>query len=127
MLSNDRPTFKTGSTTMSRVILDKTIHSETRLAILTMLRRAGAPVEFTALREDLSLSGGNLLSHLRALEQGGVVQHLREAPLGRPRTVYWITPDGEARLKTYAAQLREIASVLENPPVRSTSSQPLAT
>lgn len=111
---------------MNRVALDKTIHSETRLAILTMLRKTGAPVEFTALREELGLSGGNLLSHLRALEQGGVVQHLREAPLGRPRTVYWITADGEARLKVYAGMLRQIADVLENPP-RPATSQALAT
>jgi len=112
---------------MSRVPIDKIIHSETRLAILTMLRQNAAPVEFTALREELALSGGNLLSHLRALEQGGVVQHLREAPLGRPRTVYWITPDGEARLKVYAGALREIAGILERPPQPSQAAQPLAT
>ncbi len=54
--------------------LDKAIHPETRLAILGLLRKRGTPVDFTTLREELGLSGGNLLSHLRALEQGGVVR-----------------------------------------------------
>ena len=33
--------------------LDKSIHPETRLAILGLLRRRGAPVDFTTLREEL--------------------------------------------------------------------------
>jgi len=93
--------------------LDKAIHPETRLAILGLLRRRGAPVDFTTLREELGLSGGNLLSHLRALEHGGVVNSTREAPLGRTRTLYTLTDDGLKRVLAHARSLKDIAATLE--------------
>lgn len=93
--------------------LDKAIHPETRLAILGLLRKRGSPVDFTTLREELGLSGGNLLSHLRALEQGGVVRSQREAPLGRTRTLYVLTDDGLKRVLAHARALKDIAATLE--------------
>ncbi len=93
--------------------LDKAIHPETRLAILGLLRRRGVPVDFTTLREELGLSGGNLLSHLRALEQGNVVKSTREAPLGRTRTLYTLTDDGLKRVLGHAQALKDIAATLE--------------
>jgi predicted ArsR family transcriptional regulator len=93
--------------------LDKAIHPETRLAILGLLRRRGVPVDFTTLREELGLSGGNLLSHLRALEQGNVVRSTREAPLGRTRTLYTLTEDGLKRVLGHAQALKDIAATLE--------------
>ena len=95
------------------LLLDKAIHPEARLAILGLLRKRGAPVDFTTLREDLGLSGGNLLSHLRALETGGVLKSTREAPLGRTRTLYALTEEGLQRVLSHAQALRDIAVALE--------------
>ncbi|MBI5496881.1 MAG: transcriptional regulator [Deltaproteobacteria bacterium] len=86
------------------------------MAILGLLRRRGSPVDFTTLREDLGLSGGNLLSHLRALEQSGVIASQREAPLGRTRTLYRLTDDGLRRVVSHARALKDIAATLEGAP-----------
>ena len=59
------------------------------------------------------MSGGNLLSHLRALEQGNVVKSTREAPLGRTRTLYTLTEDGLKRVLGHAQALKDIAATLE--------------
>jgi predicted ArsR family transcriptional regulator len=93
--------------------LDPDLHGPTRLAILAALRRADGPVDFSTLREQLSLTGGNLQSHLRALVTAGVVSSDRVAPLGRARTLYGITPHGDLRLRAHARALRDVADALD--------------
>lgn len=101
---------------MKRPVLDRAIHPETRLAILCKLRVAGQPVDFTTLREELGLSGGNLLSHLRALEHAGVVRSQKENPLGRQRTLYQLTDEGLGRVKEHARVLLELCRYLKDGP-----------
>ena len=100
---------------MERPGLDRAILSEARLAIVALLRRAGGPVDFSTLREELSLSGGNLGSHLRALQTAGVLTSWREAPLGRTRTLYVLTPEGRTRVRAHARALRRVAEWLDDP------------
>ncbi len=97
---------------LKRSAMDKAIHPETRLAILCRIRTAETPVDFTTLREELSLSGGNLLSHLRALEQAGVLKSQKENPLGRQRTLYSLTDDGLNRVRNHASILATISNAL---------------
>jgi DNA-binding MarR family transcriptional regulator len=92
--------------------LDPILHAETRLAIVAVLFGAESPVDFTTLRDELALSGGNLFSHLRALERAGVVSANKDAPLGRLRTVFSLTPHGRDRVSAHARAMRELAAAL---------------
>ena len=60
------------------VSLDPLIHERTRLAILTALATAeGGCCSFIDLRDALHITDGNLITHLRTLEQAGLVATLR--------------------------------------------------
>ena len=54
-------------------LLDETIHQRTRLAIMAALTAAGV-LEFNELRSQLSLTDGNLSTHLASLERAGYVE-----------------------------------------------------
>ncbi|MEW5848946.1 MAG: transcriptional regulator [Myxococcota bacterium] len=92
--------------------LDRVLHPHARLAIIKALRAAEGPLDFSSLREDLQLTGGNLFSHLRALEEEGIIQRVRESPLGRTRSVYQLTDAGLERVLAYARVLAQLAADL---------------
>ena len=59
--------------------LDPVIHERTRLSILTAIFTGRAQnCSFSDLRDTLSLTDGNLLTHLRTLEDAGLVELLKE-------------------------------------------------
>ncbi|MDB6076641.1 MAG: Transcriptional regulator, partial [Akkermansiaceae bacterium] len=51
--------------------LDKTIHEKGRLGIMTLLASRVEPWPFQDLKNELEMSDGNLITHLRTLEQAG--------------------------------------------------------
>ena len=57
--------------------LDKLIHEKGRLSILTLLA-ARTDWTFQDLKSELSMSDGNLITHLRALFKAGYVSETRE-------------------------------------------------
>jgi len=88
--------------------LDRTIHERGRLAIMTLLasRRHWC---FADLRDELSMSDGNLITHLRALQKAGFVSSSKESPDGgRPESRYTITPSGQKTFQNYLAVLQDI-------------------
>ena len=52
--------------------LDRVIHEKGRLAIMSMLA-ASPELSFTELRDALSMTDGNLTSHMRTLQEAGYV------------------------------------------------------
>ena len=75
--------------------LDRRIHEPGRLGILSALAGAGEELTFSELGRLLSLSDGNLLMHLRTLEEAGWVASRRtRRDSGRRRTLYSMTAEG---------------------------------
>lgn len=87
--------------------LDPVISAPVRLAAMALLI-TGAEADFTLLRERLDLTNGNLLSHLRKLEEAGYIK-ARKALLGR-RTSYRVTPKGRAAFERHVAALERVVN-----------------
>ncbi len=88
--------------------LDRLIHEKGRLAILSLL--ATRPTwAFADLKQQLQMTDGNLLTHLRTLEAAGYVDSTREpAARGRPRTHYALTRAGRNAFSGYLDALEEL-------------------
>jgi DNA-binding transcriptional ArsR family regulator len=87
--------------------IDGAIHSPVRLGIMALLV-GGDELEFTLLRDRLSLSDGNLAAHLRKLEEAGYVRCAKSFLGRRPRTAYRILPRGRAAFDRHVAALEHV-------------------
>jgi DNA-binding HxlR family transcriptional regulator len=86
--------------------LDKAIHEKGRLAIMTLLA-ARPDWPFQDLKAELSMSDGNLITHLRTLHKLGFVTLTKEVR-DRPQTRYSLTARGRAAFKDYLRVLEQI-------------------
>jgi predicted ArsR family transcriptional regulator len=88
--------------------LDKTIHETARLAIMTLLA-ARPEWTFPDLKQELQMSDGNLITHLRKLEEAGYLEMQKQPQLaGRPLTSCVLTPGGREAFARYLRLLEEI-------------------
>jgi DNA-binding MarR family transcriptional regulator len=87
--------------------LDRNIHERTRLALLAHLAARGS-ASFLQLRQFLHLSDGNLASHLRVLEEAGLVRVDKGFQGRRPHTVVEMTPRGKLEFRSYLDQLESV-------------------
>ncbi len=89
--------------------LDKVIHEKGRLSIMTLLA-ARSPWSFQELKSELTMSDGNLITHLRTLTKEGYVRETRStaAQSGRPCTSYEVTAAGRSAFKGYVKVLEAI-------------------
>ena len=86
--------------------LDKAIHEKGRLAIMTLLA-ARTSWPFQDLKNELNMSDGNLITHLRTLHRLGFVAYRREVR-ERPQTTYSLTAKGRAAFRDYLRVLEQI-------------------
>lgn len=86
--------------------LDKTIHEKGRLSIMTLLATRSS-WSFQDLKAQLSMSDGNLVTHLRVLHEAGLVAVTKEV-LDRPQTSYSLTARGKTAFQDYLAVLEQI-------------------
>lgn len=87
--------------------LDKVIHEKARLSIMTLLAGRG-DWSFQDLKAELSMSDGNLITHLRILTGAGFVEEDRDESGSRPRTTYELTKTGRKAFKEYIDVLEAI-------------------
>lgn len=92
--------------------LDDVVHQRTRLGILALLR-SGVAMEFTAIRDALHLTDGNLNRHLHVLETAGLVAGHRDTGRGRPRSWTTITPAGEQAFDAELGALRALLAAAD--------------
>jgi DNA-binding HxlR family transcriptional regulator len=97
--------------------LDETIHQKVRMGIMSLLLALGE-ADFKLLRDTLSLSDGNLSTHLALLEERGYVLSHKEFVRRKPRTTYTPTEIGRVAFQQYVMALERI--------VRSAASASLA-
>ncbi len=94
--------------------LDPVIHAPARLRIVATLAVLpdGNALTFPRLQDMIGLTPGNLITHLRKLEDVGYVSTAKTGSGVTSRTTVELTDQGRAALKTYASSLRRLLTDL---------------
>ena len=87
--------------------IDRVIHEKGRMAIMSLLA-ASPELSFTDLRETLSMTDGNLTSHIRTLQEAGYVSIAKSYQNNRPLTTCALTSAGRKAFATYIDLLDQI-------------------
>ena len=93
------------------IILNETIHQSTRLRIMTMLVSRSPRedrVAYGSIQKTLGLTGGNLTTHLRKLEEADYLVVMKESQDSRPRTWVWATATGRRAYGEYLSNLERV-------------------
>ncbi len=98
--------------------LDPLIHAPVRLKLVVTLSALaiGDSLTFPRLQDLLSLTPGNLVTHLRKLEQGGYVETQKTSHRSGPSTSVRLTATGRAALEAYTRALRSLLDPAGIPP-----------
>jgi len=73
--------------------LNKVFESRIRLGIMSILM-VNDSYDFNSLKESLNITDGNLASHLKALEDRGLIEVKKQFIGRKPNTSYNITTEG---------------------------------
>ena len=105
---------------MSQDELDPVIHVPARLRIMVSLATLpeGDDLSFTRLQDLIGLTPGNLITHLRKLEDAGYITTHKNGSGVTARTGVSLTREGRAALDRYTAVLRELLDTVEPVPPR---------
>jgi DNA-binding HxlR family transcriptional regulator len=103
--------------------LDEAIHQKARLGIMSTLLALGE-ADFKLLKETLSLSDGNLSTHLGLLEERGYVAAHKEFVRRKPRTTYTPTETGRAAFHRYLLALERIIRAAEHAEIEEPAASP---
>ena len=95
---------------MSEDGLDPVIHAPARLRIMVTLAAlpAGDNLSFTGLQDLIGLTPGNLITHLRKLEDAGYVTAHKNGAGVTARTSVELSNAGRTALERYTAVLRQL-------------------
>jgi DNA-binding MarR family transcriptional regulator len=95
---------------MTADTLDPLIHAPARLQIMATLAALpdGDALSFTRLQDMLGLTPGNLITHLRKLEDANYLASEKTGNGPASRTSVALTPLGRTALTTYTHTLREL-------------------
>jgi DNA-binding MarR family transcriptional regulator len=91
--------------------LDPLIHVPTRLRIVATLAALpdGDALSFTRLQDMIGLTPGNLIIHLRKLEEAGYLSSEKTKNNGAaPKTTVALTSQGRTALNAYTQALRDL-------------------
>ncbi len=91
------------------IVLNETIHQPTRLRIITMLvsQPDGDRLAYGSIQQTLRLTGGNLTTHLRKLEDADYLVTTKEFLDSKPRTWVQATPTGRRAFAEYLSNLEK--------------------
>jgi DNA-binding MarR family transcriptional regulator len=93
--------------------IDRVIHEKGRLAIMSMLA-ASPELSFTDLRDTLSMTDGNITTHIRTLQEAGYISVTKSFQNNRPLTTCALTAAGRKAFTQYINLLERI--VRQNKP-----------
>ena len=93
--------------TSEDIVLDETIHQPTRLRMMTMLvaQPENGRLAYGFVQRTLGLTGGNLTTHLRRLEDAGYLTLTKEFIGSKPRTWVQATEAGRIAFTDYLSNL----------------------
>ena len=94
--------------------LDPVIHAPARLRIVATLAALpdGASLSFTRLQDMLELTPGNLITHLRKLEDAGYLKTKTTGDGRASHTAIALTRTGRKAFHSYTAALRNLITGL---------------
>lgn len=94
--------------------LDPLIHVPARLRIVATLAALpdGDTLSFTRLQDMIGLTPGNLITHLRKLDDAGYVDTEKTGNGQTSRTTVALTHQGRTALERYTAALRDLLGEL---------------
>ncbi len=84
--------------------LDPVIHSQVRLAVMSILMTA-RQADFNYLKKETGTTDGNLSSHLSKLEEAGYIQVKKSFRGKKPRTTCSLTEKGRSAFVRYLKAL----------------------
>ena len=89
------------------IVLNETIHQSTRMRIMTMLvsMPESDRLAYGFIQKTLDLTGGNLTTHLRKLEDADYLAITKEFLDSKPRTWVQATPTGRRAFAEYLSNL----------------------
>jgi DNA-binding MarR family transcriptional regulator len=98
---------------MTSAALDPLIHEQARLRIVATLATLpeGDALSFTRLQDMLGLTPGNLITHVRKLEEAGYLTSEKTGNGTASRTSIGLTGQGRVALEAYMAALRGLLGV----------------
>ena len=91
------------------ISLDKVLHEPARLAIVACLAVV-EEMDFVFLQNQTGMTGGNLSSHIRKLEDKAYVSVHKEFREGKPRTSLKLTEEGRREFRQYIRTTRKLLS-----------------
>jgi DNA-binding HxlR family transcriptional regulator len=80
--------------------LNKVFESRIRLGIMSILI-VNDSFDFNNLKDALNVTDGNLASHLKALEENGMIRTKKQFIGRKPNTSYFITTKGNLAFKEH--------------------------
>lgn len=86
--------------------LDPVLHSQLRLAIISLLINAEA-AEFTFIREQTGATAGNLSIQITRLKEAGYIEVTKKFRNNYPLTICRITNFGKQKFAEYVKALKE--------------------
>ncbi len=87
--------------------IESLLFNKYRLAIMTLLAKH-REMSYKEIRASVPTTDGNLATHLRKLEDAGLVAVEKTFEGRRPKTIYRITPEGEKALEKFLGELEII-------------------
>jgi DNA-binding MarR family transcriptional regulator len=90
--------------------LDPVLHSQLRLAIISLLMRE-KEAEFTELKDRTDSTAGNLSVQINKLREAGYIEVIKDFKDNYPRTICKITPFGSRAFDHYVKSLQSYLTV----------------
>jgi DNA-binding HxlR family transcriptional regulator len=87
--------------------LNKVFESRVRLGIMSVLM-VNESFGFNSLKESLDVTDGNLASHLKALEEKGLIKVSKQFIGRKPNTSYAITEEGINLFRQHLKALEDL-------------------
>ena len=87
--------------------LNKIFESRIRLGIMSILM-VNDSFDFNSLKESLKVTDGNLASHLKALEDKGMIKTTKQFIGRKPNTTYTITDEGASLFRQHLNALEDL-------------------
>jgi len=87
--------------------LQKVFDSRVRLGIMSALI-VNAQISFNELKELIQVTDGNLASHMKALEENGLIKVIKGFVGRKTNTTYSVTKAGEKAFKLHIEALEEM-------------------
>lgn len=86
--------------------LDPILHSQLRLAVISLLISV-KEAEFTFLREKTNSTSGNLSVQIQKLKDAGYIDVIKQFKNNYPQTICKITKEGISAFELYVKNLQE--------------------